>query len=438
MVVFAIILGILCGLGTILFRNLVALIHNVAFLGHFSFIYNENFHTLASLWGLGAILIPMVGSIIVIWLLKKFAPGQSGLGVPEILKAIFYQEGRIQPSVSLAKIIASTITIGTGGSVGREGPVFQIGALLSSIISNLLHLSIQQRKMLIAAGVAACTAVIFDAPFAGIIFASEFMLETISFFGVALIIIATFFALGIEYILINVKPIFSIQSVTQINSNLTLPNLLLFVSFGMVVGIISIVLIRSVYYFEDFFNRYFKSLYLRHMTGMLIVGCFMYLSMNLFGHYYIEGIGFATIQDCLNNQILNPRLLVFLVLTKLLATCLTLGSGASGGIFSPSLFIGAILGSVFALVINYLVPTVAVAPVLFTLIGMAAMLGSTTGALITSIILTCEMMRNYHFILPLIITVLIAYLVRYFFCRENIYTLKLHRRGIDLSRGYLN
>lgn len=327
------------------------------------------------------------------------------------------------------------MTIGTGGSVGRESPVFQIGALLSSIISNLLHLSTQQRKMLVAAGVAARTAVIFDAPFAGIVFTSEFMLETISVFGVALIIIATFFALSIEYVLINEKPIFAIQLVNQINSNLTLPNLFLFVSFRMAVGIISILLIRSVYYFEDFFNNHFKNVYLRHMTGMLIVGCFMYLSMNLFGHYYIEGIGFATIQDCLNNQILNLWLLLFLVLTKLLATCLTLGSGASGGIFSPSLFIGATLGSAFALMINYLVPTFVVDPVLFTLISMAAMLGSTTGALITSVILTCEMMRNYHFIL-LTLTILIAYLVRYSFCRENIYTLKLHRRGIDLPRRY--
>ncbi|KTD66912.1 MULTISPECIES: chloride channel protein [Legionella] len=438
MVVFAIILGILGGLGAILFRTLVALIHNVAFLGHFSFIYNENLHTSASIWGIGVIFVPIVGSIMVIWLIKKFAPGQSGLGVPEILNAIFCQDGKIQPSVSLAKIIASALTISTGGSVGREGPVFQIGALSSSIISNLLHLSRQQRKILMAAGVAACTAVIFDAPFAGIVFASEFMLETISVLSIALIIIATSFALCIEYLLIDVKPIFSTPLVNQINSNLTLSNLLLFVSFGMLVGIISILLIRSVYYFEDFFNSHFKNVFLRHMTGMLIVGFFMYLSMYLFGHYYIEGIGFATIQDCLNNQILNLWLLLFLVVTKLLATCLTLGSGASGGIFSPSLFIGATLGSAFALMINYFVPTFVVDPVLFTLIGMAAMLGSTTGALITSVILTCEMMRNYHFILPLTLTVLIAYLVRYSFCRENIYTLKLHRRGIDLPRRYFN
>ena len=438
MVVIAVILGILGGLGTILFRNLVALIHNAAFLGHFSFIYNENLHTSVNIWGIGIILVPIIGGAIVIWLINKFAPGQSGLGVPEILNAIFCQDGRIQPSVSLAKIIASAMTIGTGGSVGREGPVFQIGALLSSIISNLLYLSTQQRKMLMAAGVAACTAVIFHAPLAGIVFASEFMLETISFFGILLIIIATFSALAIEYVLIDVKPIFSIQFANQIGNNITLLNLFLYVSLGIIVGIISVLLIRAVYCFEDYFNKYLKNVYLRHMTGMFFVGCLTYVFMSLFSHYYIEGIGFATIQDCLNNQILSPWLLLFLVLGKLLATCLTLGSGASGGIFSPSLFIGATLGNFFAIVMNYLFPTFAVNPVLFTLIGMAAMLGSTTGALITSVILTCEMMRNFHFILPLTITVIIAYLVRYYFCRENVYTLKLHRRGIDLTRRYFN
>jgi len=438
MILFAIILGILGGLGTILFRNLVAFIHNIAFLGQFSFTYNENIHTSASIWGIGVILVPLVGGMIVVWLIKKYAPGQTGLGVPEILNVIFCKDGRILPSVALAKTVASAMTIGTGGSVGREGPVFQIGATLSSIISNLLHLATHQRKTLMAAGVAACTAVIFDAPLAGIVFASEFMLETISIFGIILIIIATFFALAIEYVLIDVKPIFSIQLVNQMSSNMTLGNLSLFVFFGITAGIISILLIRSVYIVEDFFNNCFKNVYLRHMTGMLFVGVLMFLSMRLFGHYYIEGIGFATIQDCLNNQILNPWLLLFLILAKLFATCVTLGSGASGGIFSPSLFIGATLGSVFALVMNYLVPAFHVDPILFTIIGMAAMLGSTTGALITSIILTCEMMRNLHFVLPLTITVLIAYIVRYYFCHDNIYTLKLHRRGIELPRSYFN
>lgn len=212
----------------------------------------------------------------------------------------------------------------------------------------------------------------------------------------------------------------------------------IYVFFGIVVGIISDIFIRGVYAFEDAFNKYFSNAYLRHMTGMLLIGCMMFFSMNLFGHYYIEGIGFATIQDCLNNNITSSWLLLILVFAKLLATSLTLGTGASGGIFSPSLFMGATLGSAFGYLMNYFFPALGVSPVLFSLIGMAAMLGSTTGALLTSVILICEMLRNYHFILPLLITVLIAYIVRNYFCVENIYTLKLHRRGISLPRRYYN
>lgn len=430
--------GILGALGTILFRKLVAFVHNVFFLGHFSFIYNENLHTPESLWGVGIVLVPIIGGLFVIWLIENFAFGQRGLSVPEVMDAIFCKDGRIQPSVALAKIIASAVTIGTGGSVGREGPVFQLGATLSSIVSDFTHLSIQQRKVLIAAGVAACTAVIFHAPLGGIVFATEFLLTQFSVFAILLIIIATTLAITVEYILFGLEPIFSLQIVNQISENVTFYNAFIFVIFGIAIGLISIIFIRGVYWFVDIFNKFLKNAYLRHLLGMSIVGCMLFLLMTLFGHYYIQGIGFSTIQDCLNNHILNPWLLLLLVLAKLLATCLTLGSGASGGIFSPLLFIGATLGSAFGIIMHYLFPAFGVDPVLFTLVGMAAMLGCTTGALITSIVLISEMMNNFHFILPIIITVLIAYIVRHCLCQENIYTLKLHRRGIDLHRRFYN
>lgn len=438
MVAFAVLVGILGCLGTILFRKLVAIIHNIFFLGHFSFIYNENIHTSPSPWRAGIILVPMIGGLCVIWLIEKFANDQRGLGVPEIMYTLFCKDGRIKPTDALAKTISAAITIGTGGSVGREGPVFQIGAALSSVVGDLTNLSAPQRKILIAAGVAACTAVIFNAPLSGVIFATEILLSPISLFGLLLIIVSTFFAVTTEYFLIDMEPIFTIQLPNHVGANATIHNIILFVFFGIVIGFISVIFIRSFYWFEDFSNGYFKNPYFRHMTAMLFVGFMIFLFISLFGHYYIEGTGFATIQDCLNNRILNPWLLLLLVFTKLVATCLTLGSGASGGIFSPSLFIGATLGSAFGVIINYLFPSFGVDPVLFALIGMAAMLGSTTGALITSIVLISEMLRNFQFILPIIVAVSIAYFVRHYLCSENIYTLKLSRRGIDLHRKFYN
>lgn len=434
MVLYAAFIGILAGLATILFRKLVAFTHNLFFMRHFSFVYNENLHTSISLWGIGIILVPMLGGIIAIWLIEKFASDQRGLSVPEVMYAILYKEGKIQPAIALAKTIASAITIGTGGSVGREGPVFQIGATLSSIVSDLTHLSIPQRKVLIAAGVAACTAVIFHAPLSGVVFAVEVLLMQIAIFSVALIVVSTIVAITIEYILIGIEPIFSLQLANQMSSHVTLLNTFIFILFGIMVGFISLMFIRGVYAFEDLFNKWFKNAYLRHMVGMFITGCMLFIAMDLFGHYYIEGIGFATIQDCLNNQMLNPWLLVILVFAKLLATCLTLGSGASGGIFSPSLFMGATLGSAFAIVINYILPGVGISPIMFAMLGMAAMLGSTTGALITSVVLISEMMNTIHLIFPIIMTVIMAYIVRHYLCHENIYTLKLRRRGVESIR----
>lgn len=211
MIALASFIGILSGVGTILFHKLVAFIHNLFFTKHFSFVYFENLHTPAGIWGIGIILVPVLGGLIAIWLIETFASNQRGLSVPEVMYAVFCKDGRIQPSISFAKTIASAITIGTGGSVGREGPVFQIGATLSTIVSDFTHISSQQRKVLIAAGVAGCTAVIFHAPLSGIVFAIELLLTQVSLLSVSLVIIATIFSTTIEYFLNGIDPIFSIQ-----------------------------------------------------------------------------------------------------------------------------------------------------------------------------------------------------------------------------------
>ncbi len=156
----------------------------------------------------------------------------------------------------------------------------------------------------------------------------------------------------------------------------------------------------------------------------------MYVLMYFYGHYYIEGIGFATIQDTLNFVITNFWLLAILFIAKFLATCLTLGSGASGGIFSPTLFLGATLGAAFGAALHYFFPSIVTHPVIFVVAGMAGMLGSVTGVVITAIILILEITRDYHMVLPIIITTLVAYVCRVQFSRESIYTLKLRRQGV--------
>jgi len=199
--------------------------------------------------------------------------------------------------------------------------------------------------------------------------------------------------------------------------------------FGLLLGIASIVYIHALYKFEDLFDRLTGNEYARHMLGMLLVGIMMYLLFRFTGHYYIQGVGYATIQDILRALLLHPAFLLMLFALKMLSTSLTLGSGASGGIFSPSLFMGAALGGAYALLLNPLLPDAGLSITGTAVIGMAGMIAGATGAVITAIMMIFEMTRDYGVIIPLMIVASVAYGVRRALMRDSIYTMKLSRRG---------
>jgi CIC family chloride channel protein len=181
---------------------------------------------------------------------------------------------------------------------------------------------------------------------------------------------------------------------------------------------------------EDFFDQKIKGgYYVRHMLGMLLVGIQMYLLMVFLGHYYIEGVGYAAIQDVLSGALASFTILLLLLGMKLLVTSLTLGSGASGGIFSPALFMGAALGGLYGVALKFLFPGLSISPPAFAIAGMAGVVGGSTGAAMTAIVMIFEMTLDYNVIIPLTITVAISYEIRKILCKESIYTLKLARRG---------
>jgi len=165
------------------------------------------------------------------------------------------------------------------------------------------------------------------------------------------------------------------------------------------------------------------------MTGMFLLGIILYVLMARFGHYYVEGVGYATVQDVLTGTLLQPELLFFLFLLKLLATSLTLGSGASGGIFSPSLYLGATIGGAYGVILRQIFPGLPIDPSAFAVAGMAGMAGGATGAAVTAIVMIFEMTLNYNVIIPMTITVALSYGLRTMLSKESIYTMKLARRG---------
>ena len=176
----ALLVGVVTGLGAVVFRGLIGLVHNVFFLGQFSFAYDSSIFTPFNPWGPAVILVPVIGGLAVTWIVSNFAPEAKGHGVPEVMDAIYYQQGVIRPVVAVVKSIASAIAIGTGAAVGREGPIIQIGAALGSTLGQVVRMQAGQRITLVAAGAGAGIAATFNTPIGGVLFATELMLPEIS------------------------------------------------------------------------------------------------------------------------------------------------------------------------------------------------------------------------------------------------------------------
>jgi len=436
MLIIAISIGIIAGYGAIGFRLMIGFFHNLLFFIQLNFYYDANVHTSTSYWGIGIIFVPVIGAICVTWIVKNFAPGAKGHGVPEVIDAIYYNDGKIRPSVAFFKSVASAISIGSGGSVGREGPIIQIGAAFGSAVGQWLKIPIDQCIILIAAGAGAGIAATFNSPIGGILFATELLLVAINARSLAAVMIATVTATYISRYYLGLEPSFNIPELAIPSQHLTqLLHLCVFLPFGIAIGLAATLFVKMIYWFEDIFTKLPINDYCRHAFGMLLLGIMIYLLLHYTGHYYVQGIGYATIVDALTKTLTNPWFLLLLCGLKLLATSLTLGSGASGGVFSPALFMGATLGSAFGHFSNILFPEMAVNPALFAVAGMAGMVAGSTGAALTAIAMLFEMTRDYNAILAIIITVSLAYLTRMFISQESIYTLKLLRRGHFVPEG---
>ena len=432
----AVFVGVIAGFGALVFRGMIGFVHNLLFLGKFDFFYDANMHTPIGPWGIYIIFVPVVGAIVVVFLVKNFAPEAKGHGVPEVMDAVYLKGGKIRPVVAVIKSLASAISIGSGGSVGREGPIVQIGSSFGSLLGQLVKMPVSQRNILIAAGASGGIAATFNTPFGGLVFGIELLLISINASSLFPVIISTVTATYISRVFIGANPAFLIPSLLTPNfTQVPLQALLVFIPFGILIGLCSVVFIRGLYIAEDVFNGMKGGYYTRHIIGMLCMGILMYIMLKYTGHYYVEGVGYASIVNILNHLITNPWFLLLLVVTKLLATFLTLGSGASGGIFSPSLYLGAAFGAAIAMLINNFIPGLYINPIIFALAGMAGMVSATTGAVLTGMIMLVEMVHNLHFALPVMITVGAAYAVRKLFSSESIYTLKLLRRGSVIPEG---
>jgi CIC family chloride channel protein len=422
----AVLLGVAAGLGAYAFRMLISLIHNLFFLGHLSVRYDTSLHTPPSPWGPAIVLAPVVGGIVVVFLVKNFAPEARGHGVPEVMDAIYYGKAVIRPIVAAVKSVASAISIGSGGSVGREGPIVQISAAFASWIGGIARVSRWQRATLVAAGGGAGIAATFNTPLGGVLFAVEVLMHEVSVRTLVPVALSTATATFIGQRLFGDAPAFTVPPV---HASMTVGVLPAYVVLGAGMAWVAVAFIRALYGAEDLFEKWIGGDYARHIVGTLGVGLTIEAAMVFWGHYYVEGVGYATIGDVLKGALPSVWMLVALGGLKLLTTSLTLGSGGSGGIFSPSLFMGATLGGAFGRCLHGLFPGLPFDPAALALAGMAGLVAGATGAALTAIVMTFEMTLDYSVVLPMTLTVAVSHGLRRLLLQQNIYTMKLARRG---------
>src|SRR5271170_1458576 len=307
--VLALIVGIVTGFGAVGFRDLIGLIHNALFLGQWMVRYDANLFTPPSPWGAFVILVPAIGAVAVTFLVSTFAPEARGHGVPEVMDAIYYNGGVIRPVVAVVKSLASAISIGSGAAVGREGPIIQIGSALGSTLGQIIRMPPGQRITLVAAGAGAGIAATFNTPIGGVMFAVELMMPEVSVRTFLPVAIATGTVTFVGRLFFGQQPAFVVPLPPLENADLGAALLLfLYALLGVITGLAATGFIRGLHFLEDQFDR-IQQPYARHILGMLLVGILIYLLHRSFGHYYVEGVGYATVQAIVFGQLTAASLL---------------------------------------------------------------------------------------------------------------------------------
>lgn len=427
----ALVVGLGTGVGAVVFRYLIKY---VAWVGYVWLPV-----VAPSLGKSYVVIVPVIGGVIVGLLIYYFAREAKGHGVPEVMEAVALQGGRIRPIVAVIKSLASSLSIGSGGSVGREGPIVQIGSAIGSTVGQLLKLSDDRVSNLVACGAAGGIAATFNAPIAGVMFGIEIILG--GRFGVryfSSVVISAVAASVIGRVAFGDAPAFAIPFEYGIKS---LWEFAFYPVLGILAALVAVAFVRMLYGAEDLFDEWdgVPEWFKPAVGGALLGG--LALLYPLVTHItweqtpQIYNVGYTVIEDVLARGETLQFALALLIL-KLLATSLTLGSGGSGGIFAPSLFMGAMLGASFALLLNRLPLGFHVLPGAYALVGMAAVFAASAHAPVTAIIILFELTGDYRVILPLMLTVVVATVLGgHLLHGESIYTLKLTRRGVRLHRG---
>lgn len=416
----AFVVGVLAGIGAIVFVYLIELVQWI-FFGHGEDLY----HLIKDAPLYKKLLIPSIGGAIVGPIIYYYAKEAKGHGVPEVMSAVALKGGVIRRRVVAIKALASAISIGTASSVGSEGPIVQIGAAIGSNIGQALNFSGSRMKSLVACGAAGGIAAIFNAPIAGVMFAVEIIIGDIAFSTFGPLVISAVTATVISRAWWGDVPVLNVPQYEMV-STWEIPA---YIMLGIAAAFVAFLYTKLLYKTEDFFDEKVKiPEYLKPVIGGFLVGLVGLLSPHIYG------VGYYTINLTLIDNL--PFFLLFaLIFIKIIATSISLGSGSSGGVFAPSLFIGAVLGGAFGKVAHGIFPDISASPGAYALVGMGGVVAGATYAPITAIMIIFEMTSDYKLIIPLMLTCITSTIFASHLSKESIYTMKLVRAGINLKEG---
>ena len=365
------------------------------------------------------VLLPAIGGLVAGPLIYRFAREARGHGVPEVMTALANHGGKIRKRVATIKVVTSSMTIGFGGAAGREGPMVQIGSAIGSAVGQWTRLDPHRVRTLVTCGAAGGVAATFNAPIAGAIFAMEVLIGRVQT-DFLLVLLTSLSSCMVARSYLGNYPAFTAPAYDLV-SGLELP---LYFLMGVLIGWAAILYMRALYKTEDLFNAWQFPDYLKPAVGGLVVG----LILRYFPEVY--GAGFPAVESAL--WVRFPwELLLGLFVAEFLANCATLGSGGSGGVFAPSLYMGAMLGGGFGSLVQFLFPDVTAGSGAYAMVGMAAFFAAAAKAPTTSILILFEMTNDYRIMLPLMAATVGSVYLSHRLSPFSIYTLKLHRRGIS-------
>jgi CIC family chloride channel protein len=416
LIISAVVVGVLVGLAAVAFDQMVHLMG--------TFTHNAQASLGGVLGSIIAVLTPALGGFLITPIVVKWSPDVRGSGIPFVMLAVSNFAGKIPKRIAFWRPIASTLSIGTGASLGTEGPVVQMGASIASIFSDIFRTTDERRRNLAVVATASGYAAAFNAPIAGVMFALEVILGNFGNRAFASVVIGAVAASAVSRSILGRDPAFAVPDIYALGHPV---ELLFYALLGVTSAFVGILLIRFEVWGEQIAHALKLSDWWRPTLGGLLVGLIG------LGLPQVLGRSYETTQAFLNNIMPGIALTLLLIAGKMLATSISLASFGSGGTFAPLLFIGAAFGAGFAQTLN--LAGADVTPGAFALVGMSAVFSSATRAPISSIILMFELSNGYQLILPLLIASVLSSLIADIFHPESVYQIALSRKGLQLQRS---